>query len=1501
MISESSIATEDSGNNDQKTGHRRNAITASNADLNALSSSFFYTALGDELIDVASQSREMEANKAFIRSSLQFTSIGKSPLIGVSDASDGKKYSDEHHHSSSKSLHHHKSHRHGHHHHHQKNKSPKRRRKEIAVNVKEMIDKAKETVPQPMPGGLGLTTVDSKKYFGPEAKQHFFDQCNNLVKNKNILYLDPSIPLSGELAHSFHMAHSIRPSGDVVNNSSEDINAGLPFSPVRLANDETPSEYTVDTRILIREQGLSLEEGFKQMKVITKPSYIHLSEGESDSDDDNRPNSRSKAASTPSTLPALPSPIKTPGANKSALPSTLALPSSPKKMSIAHNIVPKPKTKAMKKIASKGGFRRLPPLNTDLADAVVANINDMFDKVVNKTIDIHSVLHTTQTDFSVHSTPPTTAPAQVENSVESKAQETARSHVTDDSSDPSSPSSICPPDDTTGSGLNMSSSTINTSFAGSSKNLNASVRGLVRGSSVKGGNLASKLAPAASASNMNPSSSTSALNTNKKKPRATSPRKGRGAGSSLNDDGKGDGKAAAGMSELASLYKEHTKAEAEEKKESKRKKGDVHNIRSEKKGLDFICIEHRDENNKDLISPSLNNGIRRGKGALFKYVQSKLVKDFYEPSHEYTPKDAYVYSEVDTDLEIAMWKWESEMSPAKVNPAGEKKEKNAESDEVAKKEEKPGESFVLSPRSQYIDNCIRQKLNPRAGLLLRKQLTRELNLKHLGMGDEMAILLSEALISTPYIESVNITDNNLTDKGLSSLVNCIVSMPSITYLNMSFNVIGSEAASALAKYLSSPTCSLKSLILQKADVDDDECQNFVDALHHNRSLTELDLSDNKVGSSENLNTVMPDIVTGGEALAELLRSQHCTLQTLKLGWNLIRLGGADDLCSSLSMNQSITYLDLSFNSLGSSGGIALGDALQDNYTLRTLYVSNNSLDSIACVTICAGILQNKNLEYVNFDGNPIAQQGAKALMLLPTIVGSRVAVSARGCNISLVDPKNWFDSGMITRPYQLDLSDPFHRAIAIILTYLVPSHQTYIVARSEYLDTEQAKSEWINLNLQETVVEDARKLEPEQQKEIEGIKRVRDATRDIRKAVALFQEVDKDGSGELDEEEFGYLMQILGMDLSEGKVKEVMGEYDVDGGGIIEMHEFLLFLRNQQKDAGKRLKELTEYPILISGHQYNLPPPALHVVNVPQDYTPGQTNNASMATFGSGNNSAVTNQTAGVSSYLVGDSSAVIVHDSVVNMPHGTSKSIDKINKPHFIKYTPPRHGMLKLNVVDGFTQKESYRVISPGDRGNIMQIAKQSGDILQMTSFGVQNYKIRLNEALGFVHTMSKENANKISILKTILPHMSSANDARQLVSKVLNNNKIDINRLKREIGQAYKVIMGEPDGFYTLDLTHEMDRFCLNRLLELSMTRAHLRSVKFGTLGYGRLGDTSQKGNWSCFRNELLNKRPVVITIQFASPLPKAGKVEFDFVSLNRATSDNFVLNDLRFTNLL
>ncbi len=175
-------------------------------------------------------------------------------------------------------------------------------------------------------------------------------------------------------------------------------------------------------------------------------------------------------------------------------------------------------------------------------------------------------------------------------------------------------------------------------------------------------------------------------------------------------------------------------------------------------------------------------------------------------------------------------------------------------------------------------------------------------------------------------------------------------------------------------HIESPTCPLERLILQTADVDDYECERFVEAIKENKSLVELDLSHNLVGSAENLNTVMPDLTTGGEALAELLRLPTCNLQILKVDWNMIRLDGAIDLANSLSINDTLTYLDLSFNSLSTDGGISLGVSILTNKRLETLIIQSNNIDSVACFTICAGVIENRGLKRVVLDGNPIGEQ-----------------------------------------------------------------------------------------------------------------------------------------------------------------------------------------------------------------------------------------------------------------------------------------------------------------------------------------------------------------------------------------------------------------------------------------------------------------------------------------------------------------------------------------------
>jgi hypothetical protein len=128
-------------------------------------------------------------------------------------------------------------------------------------------------------------------------------------------------------------------------------------------------------------------------------------------------------------------------------------------------------------------------------------------------------------------------------------------------------------------------------------------------------------------------------------------------------------------------------------------------------------------------------------------------------------------------------------------------------------------TFALpSPRTAYITGCMDAGLNPRASLILRKSFTKKLELQHQGMGDQMACILAESMKSLPFIQSINLMDNKLTDDGLGPLLKAALGIPGLLELNLSQNEIGSVAAEAMFHYLCWDKCPLQKLVLANADV-----------------------------------------------------------------------------------------------------------------------------------------------------------------------------------------------------------------------------------------------------------------------------------------------------------------------------------------------------------------------------------------------------------------------------------------------------------------------------------------------------------------------------------------------------------------------------------------------------------------------------------------------------------------------------------------------------------
>ncbi len=232
-------------------------------------------------------------------------------------------------------------------------------------------------------------------------------------------------------------------------------------------------------------------------------------------------------------------------------------------------------------------------------------------------------------------------------------------------------------------------------------------------------------------------------------------------------------------------------------------------------------------------------------------------------------------------------------------------------------------------------------------------------------------------------------------------------------------------------------------------------------------------------------------------------------------------------------------------------------------------------------------------------------------------------------------------------------------------------------------------------------------------------------------------------------------------------------------------------------------------------------------------------------------------------------------------------------------KYIPPRFGMLNLTVVDGFEEKESFSVLTSTDQNNALLMAIKMGDS-QLINEAVRTSKIRYSEGVSLFKRLYKESGNFAASVARLLPQMKTNAEARQLVSKVTGEDRNKVAQIKQILGPASKTIFGMCNGFYQLDLSKEYDRICLSRLFEQS-SRFNTKRAMACWCGYGRIGDTSQHGNWTSFRNEFLNKNPIEITPERFTPMPQSGILEFDFSGVLGPSVDEKHLPDTRLLNVM
>jgi hypothetical protein len=815
-----------------------------------------------------------------------------------------------------------------------------------------------------------------------------------------------------------------------------------------------------------------------------------------------------------------------------------------------------------------------------------------------------------------------------------------------------------------------------------------------------------------------------------------------------------------------------------------------------------------------------------------------------------------------------------------------------------------------SARTKFLRGCVDKGILPHPSLIIRREITTMLNVSSLGMGNEVAKLLAEALDSLPLLVGLSIADNNLNDSGLVPIVNKLAFCKNLRLFDLSNNKVDSLTAGALRTFLCSDRCHLVVLRMQNANVDDYEASQFMDAIAVRHTVKELDLSHNLLGSHEfAMNRTK---LTGGEAIGRLLKSPECMIKILKLAWNMIRFESGKELVEAIKYNQVLTYLDLSYNHLGVEGGEILGDALHSNKSLRVLKLAHNNLTARPTLILFAGVKSCQTLRELDLSENPIGEEGAKGLLMLNILNGDRLKTNIKNCSVRITDPSCWFEPFSPKGEYTLNLADFYDRSICFELLNIVARDKDLEFRKFQYQGADQPTP--VDLNLQifvepikpnlltdEKTQKKARydelpmeefnlideatpadyktsptsSLQEQGKKEannsahimrrtsVQFIKNIQNDVNSLREvfretADRIFEQYDTDHSGWLDREELAYILEQLGLHGSHHLVDKLFSIYDTDHSGKVEEGEFILFLMDVKKSLEK-----DNFFHICNRYLYDPANPA--------------------------------------------NSSVSFVYDP--NPENENYFSDYKGARP--VQYIPPSEGKLTI-IVDGrvnadpmFHENNSQVTVSHSQHQSkqmehYLNASKNLSEGFALFEFALDATKWTINEARTFYKMMIKELGSPFQVLLKLLPHMASSIDARMLISDALNHDFQHIQNLKLLLGPLYRIYIGIIDGFYSLQLSEHNDREALLALIELNTAMINKRRDVF------KKGDTSQfDQEWTCFRNFVLDNSPIHSNInEWLENIPEKGRLEFDFVTIDKdpvAYKSQKEISNLRLFRLL
>ena len=156
-------------------------------------------------------------------------------------------------------------------------------------------------------------------------------------------------------------------------------------------------------------------------------------------------------------------------------------------------------------------------------------------------------------------------------------------------------------------------------------------------------------------------------------------------------------------------------------------------------------------------------------------------------------------------------------------------------------------------------------------------------------------------------------------------------------------------------------------------------------LHSNIGVESLSQALTVNSSLTNLNLSHNSIGDTGAASLSQALTVNSSLTNLDLGSNSIGHTGAASLSQALTVNSSLTNLDLSWNSIGHTGAASLSQALTVNSSLTNLDLSKNCIGLTGAAFLSRALSVNSSLTNLDLSWNSIGHTGAASLSQALTV------------------------------------------------------------------------------------------------------------------------------------------------------------------------------------------------------------------------------------------------------------------------------------------------------------------------------------------------------------------------------------------------------------------------------------------------------------------------------------------------------------------------------------